>query len=210
MQKKTGRTGRRPGKTRTPEAILRSAREAFASNGYDGTSIRQIATGAGVDPALVHHHFGTKEELFLKAIEAPIQPEAMMDDIFAADVEAVPERVVRTFLGVCEGPVSGPALLGLLRGAMAHQWQAALLRELFYTQIARRLVHRLGEAVDPEEVPFRASLVSSQLFGLAMSRYALRLQPLADAPRERVIAIVAPTIRRYVLEELGTGEDDAP
>ncbi|MCF3131687.1 TetR/AcrR family transcriptional regulator [Streptomyces olivochromogenes] len=201
------RSGRRPGNPDTRGAILEAARRTFAERGYDGSSIRHIATSAGVDPALVHHYFGSKEDLFLEVVKPPIEPGAVMDEIFAAGIEAVPENVVRTFLGVCEGPVSGPAFLGLLRGAVAHEWQALLLREFFTTQIARRVVRRLGAVVDPAEVPLRASLVSSQLFGLAMVRYVLRIQPLAGAPEKVVIAAVAPNIRRYMVGDL-SAEDD--
>lgn len=200
------RSGRRPGKPDTRGAILEAARATFAERGYDGTSIRQVAASADVDPALVHHYFGSKEDLFLEVVKPPIEPGAVMDKIFADGIEAAPENVVRAFLGVCEGPVSGPAYLGLLRGAVAHQWQALLLREFFSTQIARRVVRRLGSTVDPAELPLRASLVSSQLFGLALTRYVLHIQPLADAPEEVVVAAIAPNIRRYMLGDLGAGE----
>ncbi|MET7763960.1 TetR family transcriptional regulator [Streptomyces sp. NPDC005336] len=203
------RSGRRPGKPDTRGAILEAARATFAARGYDGSSIRQIAASAGVDPALVHHYFGNKEDLFLEVVKPPIEPAAMMDDIFADGIEAAPENLVRAFLGVCEGPVTGPALLGLLRGAVAHPWQALLLREFFTTQIARRVVRRLGSAVDPQELPLRASLVSSQLFGLAVARYMLHIQPLADAPEEVVLAAVGPNIRRYMLGDLGAQERKA-
>ncbi|MEU7043568.1 TetR family transcriptional regulator [Streptomyces varsoviensis] len=204
-----GRSGRRPGKPDTRGAILAAAREIFAERGYDGSSIRHIAASAGVDPALVHHYFGNKEDLFMEVVKAPIEPAAVMEEIFAEGIEAAPENVVRAFLGVCEGPVSGPAFLGLLRGAVAHQWQALLLREFFTTQIARRVVRRLGTAVDPAELPLRASLVSSQLFGLALARYVLRIQPLADAPREVVVAAVAPNIRRHMIGALDAGDREA-
>ncbi|MFF4761621.1 TetR family transcriptional regulator [Streptomyces sp. NPDC001292] len=200
------RSGRRPGKPDTRGAILEAARATFAERGYDGSSIRQIAASAGVDPALVHHYFGSKDELFLEVVKPPIEPGAVMDRIFAEGIEAAPENVVRVFLGVCEGPVSGPAFLGLLRGAVGHPWQALLLREFFSTQIARRVVRRLEEAVDPAELPLRASLVSSQLFGLAMTRYVLRIQPLADASTEVVVAAMAPNIRRYIFGDLGAAD----
>ncbi|MFI6338855.1 TetR family transcriptional regulator [Streptomyces sp. NPDC050535] len=203
------RSGRRPGKPDTRGAILEAARETFAERGYDGSSIRHIATSAGVDPALVHHYFGSKEDLFLEVVKPPIEPGAVMDEIFAEGIEAVPENVVRAFLGTCEGPVSGPAFLGLLRGAVAHEWQALLLREFFTTQIARRVVRRLGAVVDPAELPLRASLVSSQLFGLAMVRYVLRIPPLAGASEEVVVAAVAPNIRRYMIGDLSPEERKA-
>src|SRR5215469_9883139 len=68
------RTGRRAGDSGTRAAILDSARQQFAAYGYDGATIRAIAAGAGVDPALVHHFYGTKEGLFASAMELPIVP----------------------------------------------------------------------------------------------------------------------------------------
>ena len=94
------RTGRRPGHQDTREAILAAAREAFAERGFDGASIRLIAAGAGVDPALVHHYFGTKDQLFLDAMQAPIDPAQIIPQALAGGVDGVGERLVRTLLGV--------------------------------------------------------------------------------------------------------------
>src|SRR4029453_18775916 len=100
------RTGRRPGNQDTREAILDAARDAFAERGYDQASIRAIATGAGVDPALVHHYFGTKEQLFLATVEAPIAPGAVVRAVLAGDEAQLPERLLRQFLSVWDNPVS--------------------------------------------------------------------------------------------------------
>src|SRR4051812_27986219 len=94
------RTGRRPGNQDTREAILDAARKAFSERGYDGASIRAIATGAAVDPALVHHYFGTKEQLFLAAIEAPINPGELIPLVLSQGIEGAGERLVTTFLSV--------------------------------------------------------------------------------------------------------------
>jgi AcrR family transcriptional regulator len=196
------RTGRRPGKQDTRETILTSARQAFAETGYDGTSIRQIASGAGVDPALVHHYFGTKEQLFLDVVRPPFDPEVLLRRVFDGSADGVPERLVRTFLSVWEGPVSGPAIRGLLRRGVAHHVTGRLLREFFTTQVVRQLASHLRDEVDADELPLRATLVSSQLLGLGVTRYILELEPLASQPVEVVVAATAPTVRRYLFEEL--------
>ena len=82
------RTGRRPGNQDTREAIIAAAREAFAEKGYDRASIRAIATGAGVDPALVHHYFGTKDQLFLATVNAPIDPAQILPRVLDAPARA--------------------------------------------------------------------------------------------------------------------------
>jgi len=200
------RSGRRPGKQDTREAILAAAREVFAERGYDGASIRAIATSAGVDPALVHHYFGTKEQLFNATIRAPIDPAELIPKLVGAGpVDSLGERLVTTFMSVWEHPVSGPAFEALLRGAFANRISAKLIREFFAVQIMRRAILNLGEVVDPATVPLRANLIASQLFGLATIRYILKFEPLASAPREAVVAAVAPNLQRYLTGDLATG-----
>jgi AcrR family transcriptional regulator len=202
------RTGRRPGKQDTREAILQAARDAFAERGYDQASIRAIATSAGVDPALVHHYFGTKEQLFLATVEAPINPGSVVRTVLAGDESQLPERLVRQFISVWDNPVSGPAAVALIRSGMQHDWSARMLREFLTSQILRRVLRQLK--VDPAEAPLRGALVASQMMGLAMARYVLKLPPLAGADPEIVVAALAPNIRRYLLEPLpGRASGDA-
>jgi len=196
------RTGRRPGKQDTREAILATARTSFAEGGYDGTSIRQIASGAGVDPALVHHYFGTKDALFLAVVRPPFDPAQLMAQIYGDGADGLPERLVRTFLSMWEAPVSGPAMKSLIRGGVAHGPTGRLLKEFFSRQIVRNLRRVLAVEVPPDELPLRASLVASQLFGLAVTRYVLEFEPLAGAPVESVVSATAPTIERYLFGEL--------
>ncbi|HEY0689801.1 MAG TPA: helix-turn-helix domain-containing protein, partial [Kribbella sp.] len=101
------RTGRRPGKQDTREAILFAAREAFAERGYDAASIRVIAAAAGVDPALVHHYFGTKDQLFLDAMRVPVDPTMVIPMVLAGGIDGVGERLVRNLLTVWDSPVGG-------------------------------------------------------------------------------------------------------
>src|SRR5258708_3617220 len=134
------RTGRRPGNQDTREAILAAAREAFAERGYDRASIRAIATSAGVDPALVHHYFGTKDELFLATVNAPLNPAALLPQVIAGGIDEVPERLLGTFLSVWDHPVTGPAALALVRSALQHDRSAWVLREFLTTRILRRVM----------------------------------------------------------------------
>lgn len=197
------RTGRRPGKQDTREAILAAAREAFAERGYDGASIRAIATSAGVDPALVHHYFGTKEQLFNATVQAPIDPAEVIPKLLAGGtVDTLGRRLVETFLSVWEHPVSGPAFEAVLRGAVANRLSARLIREFFAVQILRGALRNLGQLIDPAEVPLRANLVASQLFGMAIIRYVLKFEPLASTAPEAIVAAVAPNVQRYLTGDL--------
>ncbi|WP_343448742.1 TetR/AcrR family transcriptional regulator [Micromonospora oryzae] len=194
------RTGRRPGNPGTREAILDAARAAFAGRGFDAASIRSIAAAAGVDPALVHHYFGGKDQLFLAAMGAPLDPGELLPRVLAGDADGVGERLVRTFLGVWDSP-AGAAAVALLRSAVSNEWTARLLREFLVTQVLRRVLHHLD--VDPAELPLRGSLVASQLVGLALMRYVVRLEPVASAPPETLVAAVGPTVQRYLRGGLG-------
>ncbi|BCB88412.1 TetR/AcrR family transcriptional regulator [Phytohabitans suffuscus] len=194
------RTGRRPGNPDTREAILTAAREAFAERGFEAASIRGIATSAGVDPALVHHYFGTKEQLFKSCMDFPIDPAEMLPQVLAGGPDEIGERLVRFFLRIWDSP-AGVAAVALMRSAVTNDWTARLLREFVTTQMVRHVVTRL--AVDPAEVPLRASLVASQMAGLAMVRYVLKLEPLASAPPEVVVAAIAPNVQRYATGDLG-------
>jgi AcrR family transcriptional regulator len=189
------RTGRRPGNQDTREAILDAARSAFSERGFDGASIRAIATSAGVDPALVHHYFGSKDQLFLATIQAPIDPEQFIPKIFELGIDGVGERLVRTFLSVWDSP-AGSTAAALLRSAVQHEWSARMLREFLVTQILRRARKELK--VDPAEAPVRAALVATQMAGLGMIRYIIKVEPLASMPAEDVVRLVGPTIQRYL------------
>ena len=193
------RTGRRPGNPDTRDTILASARNAFADKGYDGASIRTIATTAGVDPALVHHYFGTKDKLFLAAMNLPIDPAELIAKAVDGDRAEVGERLVRMFLTVWDGP-AGAAGVALLRSAVGSEWTAKLFREFVVTQIMRRLMARLD--LDPAEAPLRISLAASQMAGLGIVRYVLRVEPLASVPRDVLIAAIGPTLQRYLIGEL--------
>ncbi len=153
------RTGRRPGPNRTRAAILAAARASFAANGYEATTIRAVARDAGVDAALVHRFFGSKEQLFAAAMKLAVSPSELVERILVDGVDGVGERLVHALLTLLDAP-----------GAFA-----------------------------PE---LRASLAGSQVVGLAMARYVVRVPPLADADPAEIAAAVGPTIQRYLTGSL--------
>ncbi|MEV0648702.1 TetR family transcriptional regulator [Phytomonospora sp. NPDC050363] len=194
-----GRTGRRRGNPDTREQILEAARHAFAEEGFERTTIRRIAQDAEVDPALVHHYFGSKDQLLLASIDSPFDPGEVLPGIIEGGVDGVGERLVRAFLGVWDGP-GGKRGVVLLRSAVAQPLLVRLVREFFVSRILKTAVKELG--LDIDKGAFRATLVASQLLGLAMARYVLKLEPLAGADQEAVVAMLAPTIQRYLTEAL--------
>lgn len=193
------RSGRRPGNQDTKQSILESARKAFAERGFDKASIRAIAAGAEVDPALVHHYFGTKEKLFLASMNAPINPAEVIPAALAGPREEAGERLVRLVLGVWDS-TAGSAALALLRSALSNEWTARLMREFVVTQVLRRAVAHLD--IDEKEAPTRAALVATQIAGLAVVRYVLKVEPVASAPAEQLVAAVGPSVQRYLTGDL--------
>jgi AcrR family transcriptional regulator len=193
-----GRTGRRPGTSGTRDAILEAARECFAERGYSDTSVRAVAARAGVDAALVHHYFGTKDGLFSAAIEPPFDPAAVAPVLLEPGLDGLGERLVRFFLQVWDEPASRARIQGMLRSALNQESAAALLREF----VTRQLLGRVAAAVDAPDAELRATFAGTQLVGLGMLRYIVRVEPLASADPETVVAVVAPTIQRYLTGEL--------
>jgi AcrR family transcriptional regulator len=187
--------GRRPGGPDTRGEILSVARGSFAERGFDRTTIRAVAADAGVDPALVHHYFGSKEDLFLAALEIPVDPRTLIPQVFAPGLDGVGERLVRTFLGVWDQPQNNQALVAFLRTAIVADEHADLLRNGIARVVLRAVIPQLEPVGDAE---VRATLVASQLAGLIMARYVLRIEPLASLPADAVVAWVAPNIQRYV------------
>jgi AcrR family transcriptional regulator len=195
------RSGRRPGNPDTREAILAAARGIFAEKGFDKASIRAIATEASVDPALVHHYFGTKDKLFLASMQAPVDPSVLIPQAMAGPRDQIGERLVRLVLSVWDSPAGGAAV-ALLRSAMSNDWTARLMREFVVTQVLRRAVNELD--LDPAEADLRTALVASQIAGLAVTRYVLKVEPLAGAPAEQLVRAIGPTVQRYLLGDVAS------
>jgi len=191
--------GRRAGESRTREAILDAARRRFGEQGYDGATIRGIAADAGVNPALVHHFYGTKEQLFAAAMMLPVDLSVAIPALLEGGVGGLGERLVGFFLSTVEAGGEQSALLALMRSAASHERSAAMVREF----VSKAVLGPLARSLDKPDPDLRATLVGSQLIGLAMIRYVVRVEPLASADRETVVTAVAPTIQRYLTGELG-------
>lgn len=187
-----GRQGRRPGPTETRTAILEAARGLFAEKGYDGTSVRAIARLAEVDPALVHHFYGSKEGLFVAAMEFPFDPAQLLPQILTGSPEELGERLVRVFLAIWADPTVRPQLLALVRSAVAGDRGAAMLREFMSAAILARIADAVG-------VPrLRVTLAAGQMIGVVILRYLLRAEPIASASEDELVELLAPTLQRYL------------
>ena len=215
----TRRTGRRTGDSGTREAILGAARKRFGDHGYTGATIRAIAADAGVDPALVHHFFGTKEGLFAAAMRLPLVPGELIDAALAPGARppgrSLGEHLMRMALSAWDVSEIRDTFLGLLGSAMTSEQATTMLREFIADSILGRLAEVAGprgaaSAGDPgspagaegaegaEGADYRAALVASQVLGLALTRYVLRLEPLAAASQDELAVAIGPTLERYL------------
>lgn len=197
-QQAGARTGRRRGRPGTRRQILDAAQELFAERGFSGTSLRAIGAAAAVDPSLVHHYFGSKEGLFRAALEMPIDPAAVLAEIAGVGSEAVPQRLVTTFLRIWDAPDTGSAMVGFLRGAIADPRTTELLREYVGTSVLHTAASLLLPDVEPADAEPRVALVLSQLLGVVLLRKVLAVEPLAGTPVEVLVADLAPTVARYL------------
>ncbi|MEV0352163.1 TetR family transcriptional regulator [Nonomuraea sp. NPDC050680] len=186
------RPGRRPGSADTRGEILAAARRVFAEKGFDKATVRGIAREAKVDPALVHHYFDTKEGMFAAAMQLPVTPEQVVPVLLEGPREEIGERLVRLLLTVTGQPETREPMIALIRSAMTNQQAEAMFREFATNALLFRVADRL-------EVPhLRIEAAFSQMFGIVMGRYVLKLEPLASADPEELVELLAPTIQRYL------------
>jgi AcrR family transcriptional regulator len=189
--------GRRRGAPDTRAEILAAARELFATRGFAGTAVRAVAARAGVDSALVHHYFGTKVDLFLAALELPVDPRVVLAPVVEGGVDGAGERLLRAFLSVWEDEENRLPLLALVRGITEPEGRTLLSAGLFGV-----ILGPLGEALELDRPEHRVTLVASQLAGVVLLRYLLAVEPLASVDTETLVATYAPTLQRYLSDPL--------
>ncbi|CAN5425784.1 TetR family transcriptional regulator [soil metagenome] len=195
------RPGRPPGTSDTREKILASARDLFARNGIGNTSIRAIASDAGVDPALVHHYFGTKEKLFTAAINVAFDPALILFPLRAAPVEELGRILPSLILPVWDSEV-GASMVATLRSALSGDEIGifrSFLRDIVVTELAARVDNPAGSGV------VRAEFAATQILGIAIARHILKLEPMASLPIPQIVDTIAPNLQRYFTGELPTG-----
>jgi AcrR family transcriptional regulator len=186
------RTGRRPGQTETREHILAAARNQFGARGYDGTTIRGIAAEAGVNPALIHHFFGTKDQVFVAALNLPVDPSTVVATLLEGPRTQVGPRILRMFLGLWENPETRTSFLALVRSVSTNDQAADMLRQF----IERAVLARVAEALDVPKL--RLTGMVSQVMGIAMTRYIIKVEPIASASTEELVAMIGPVIQHYI------------
>jgi AcrR family transcriptional regulator len=185
---------RRPGRWRSgaesKQRVLRVARELFDQNGYSGTTVRAIATAAGVDPAMVFYFFGTKQGLFSAVIDMSGDVPPAIESIFAGGLDTIGERIVRTLVENLDKSDRTPLVM-LTRSAPTDPQSEALLREF----IDREITDRLAALLDTPDAALRASMVNVQILGLAVARYIVHIEPIASSSIDELVTTFGPLVQ---------------
>jgi len=185
------RTGRRPGQNQTREDILAAARNQFAAGGYGGATIRGIAAEAGVNPALVHHFFGSKDQVFVAALNLPFNPAVLVETILAGPREEIGERMLRLFLGLWREPDTRLPFFAMVRSVSSSPEVAEQLRQFLETAVLAKVAAAL------DLPPLRVTGAAAQMMGLVMVRYVIAAEPMASATEDEVVELVGPVIQHY-------------
>jgi AcrR family transcriptional regulator len=189
------RVGRRPGNQDTRGQIITAARHAFAAKGFAGASMRAIAAEAGVDAALIHHYFESKQQLFLATVALPLGLPGIVEEVAAGVRDDLGERLVRTVLGVWDSELQ-PSLVAAVRTALTDPALTRSVGEFLTLEVVGHVLPR--DELSAEEADRRAGLVASQILGLVIGRYVLQLPVLANRKTEDLVAEIGPTVQRYL------------
>jgi AcrR family transcriptional regulator len=187
--------------------ILAAAREAFAAKGFAGASLRSIATEAGVDTALIHHYFATKQQLFLEAMQVPVALPDVVSELVAGGLDGLGGRIARTLLGIWESDAR-PALTAALRTVLTEPGLARGMREFLTLEVIGRLLETMQ--VPPAEANRRAGLVAAHVLGLFTGRYLLELPALTGQTPQQLAAAVGPVLQRYLEGDFERPADETP
>lgn len=166
--------------------ILAAARERFAASGFERATIRAIAADANIDPSMVMRYFGSKDQLFAAAADFDLD----LPDVADVAPDELGKLLVGHFVDRWE---RDEALVVLLRSSTTNNDAAQRMREIFSAQLLPALT-KTGSTAPAR----RAALIATQMLGLALCRYVLRLPPVVDMTRDEVVAWLAPTVQRYL------------
>lgn len=189
------RTGRRPGTADTRGEIIAAARTIFAEKGFDKATIRGIARAAGVDPALVHHYFETKEGVFVAAMRLPADPSVALPLVLAGPRDQVGERLARFILTLTSDAQRREPVMAMIRTAMSNEQATVMIREF----VGEALLGRIATTLDVP--PLRVQAAFAQMFGIVMLRYILEVEPLASVELEELVDLLAPVMQGYLVPE---------
>jgi AcrR family transcriptional regulator len=191
MNKTRGR-GRPRGTSTTRADILAVASRRFRADGYDRVTLRAVANDAGVDVALVSYYFGSKKGLFGAAMALTANPAELLVGEMKGPLNSLPERIVRTVVRAWDDPEAGPALQNFLEAVVREPDVARTFAEMVEKEMLPAIAVRLGGGADATR---RAATMTSQIAGLILTRYVLRVEPIASMTPEQLARRMAPALR---------------
>ena len=194
MTTRATRPGRRPGGPDTRGEIVRAARESFADKGFGATSIRAVAREAGVDAALVHHYFDSKDSLFVEAMALPIDPRQIAARILDGPREELGRRIVTIFLGVWESDEGQQRMKAMLRSVVTSDEVARIIRE----GMTKMILEPVSQLLGVPDAKLRVSLIATHLIGVALTRYVVELEPVASTDMNTLVDRITPAIEQYL------------
>lgn len=193
------RRGRRTGRTDTRDSILAAATALFATRSFDQVSTRDIGQAAGVDPAMIHHYFGSKAELFRTTLQAPIDPAKVFGDLAGRTPTEQAQQLIHRAIRVWDSP-AGAAIFAVVRNVVSNQRIAALAREFLVVRVVRPIVRE--HEPDAEQARQREALIVAHMAGILMARYMLQLEPLVSASADDITRWFAPNLERALVAPL--------
>ncbi|MFT4296819.1 MAG: TetR family transcriptional regulator [Micropruina sp.] len=191
--------GRRPGGADTRGTICRAALTLFSTIGYDKVSLRAIAREADVDPALIHHYFSSKSDLFAETVlDIPLEAERLVERVLAGPREQIGRAAVAAFLEAYDGTDGGrERFTAMLRSAVAGDIVQRPLSEFMSKEVFGAIAERLGH----DNFRLRAQLAVSLVLGLTLCRYILHLQTLATATDQAIIDGLGQAMQEILVED---------
>ena len=179
----------------TRSTIVTAAAAEFSRDGYDATSMRGIARAAGVDPALVRHYFTDKADLFAEAIAAPMRPDRMVKQALAGPRDQIGVNLVRYLVETLDNPAASERVIRMMHTALGQEFAAKMLRQFIIREVLKRIAKELGE----EDSELRASFAATQVVGLVVARYGIKIEPLASASRDEVVQRIGPVVQWHLM-----------
>ena len=189
--------GRRPAGEDTRAAIVAAAAAEFATSGYAGSSLRAIARRAGVDPRLVHHYFEGKSALFAEVMHVPVNPAAVIAQVMSGPPEATGANLLRAFLTVWDSPQAQPALVALVRTGLSSEELVDQLRGFVERDLIGQVIrkHPATKGLPAKERRVRAGLIATQMLGLVLARYIVRMPGIVESTSEELVARLGPIVQ---------------
>jgi AcrR family transcriptional regulator len=187
----------------TPAGLGITAQQEILDRGYHGTSLRGVARRGGVDPSLVRHYFGSKDELLLQAVEVRVDPTRFAQEILHGAPSGVGRRIVRFMLGFW-GDQASPKGLVRMVSTLNSPDIAELTREAF----VKPFFGTIAAEVSPDRPQLRAALAASQMMALGLSRYVLREPTLSGTEQQDLVRIVGRSLQHCLTGPLPATEDD--